>query len=180
MPSSSIRVLLRLCALDSQLYALELAETRARRQWGVLSQRRDFLAGLIEEERRHLAETPECSARARLAAMEAELSAFTDALARLDREVEGGAGARERERLGAERLAAVRDLPAGLAAEYDTLVRAGRHPALVAIEGGFCAGCHLRVPAQLESQARRSHEVVRCPHCRRLLLDRALEERVDG
>lgn len=62
-----------------------------------------------------------------------------------------------------------RDLPRILLERYHSLVRAGRTPAVVAIDRGACSGCHLRLPTMLESTVRHSLAVHTCPHCRRML-----------
>lgn len=52
---------------------------------------------------------------------------------------------------------------------YQSLLEAGRRPAIVAIERGHCSGCHVRLPTVVESRARMLPAVHICPHCRRLL-----------
>ncbi|HEY3215370.1 MAG TPA: C4-type zinc ribbon domain-containing protein [Candidatus Eisenbacteria bacterium] len=52
---------------------------------------------------------------------------------------------------------------------YQSLLDAGRCPAIAAIERSSCSGCHLRLPTMVESQARRLPAVHACPHCRRML-----------
>jgi predicted nucleic acid-binding Zn-ribbon protein len=61
-----------------------------------------------------------------------------------------------------------------LAERYQALLEAGRHPPIVAIEQGACAGCHLRLPTMVESRSRRLPGVYVCPQCRRLLYAPAL------
>jgi predicted nucleic acid-binding Zn-ribbon protein len=55
---------------------------------------------------------------------------------------------------------------------YERLIEAGRYPALVAIDRGSCAGCHIRLPTMVESHARRSPCLLACPSCRRLVYAR--------
>jgi uncharacterized protein len=65
--------------------------------------------------------------------------------------------------------AAPRGVPRGLLERYQSLVDAGRIPAVVAIEGGACSGCHVRLPTMIEYQARHSPALYVCPSCRRML-----------
>lgn len=69
-----------------------------------------------------------------------------------------------------ERRAALREaIPSAFLAAYDVLGRAGRRPVVVAARGGYCSGCYLRLPPQLDSTIRRRQSLCSCPHCRRLL-----------
>jgi predicted nucleic acid-binding Zn-ribbon protein len=65
--------------------------------------------------------------------------------------------------------AAARDVPSPLLDRYQSLLDAGRTPAVVAIERGACSGCHMRLPTMLEYKACRSTAIHMCPHCRRML-----------
>jgi uncharacterized protein len=67
------------------------------------------------------------------------------------------------------REASRRRLARALLERYESLVDAGRRPAIVAIERSRCSACHLRLPTMVASQARRSPSVHICPHCRRML-----------
>jgi len=67
------------------------------------------------------------------------------------------------------REASRRRVAGALLERYQTLLDAGHHPVMVAIEQGTCSGCHLRLPTMVESQARLSPAVHLCPHCRRML-----------
>ena len=67
------------------------------------------------------------------------------------------------------REASRRRLASALLSCYESLLDAGRRPAVVAIERSRCSGCHLRLPTIVASQARRSPSVHTCPHCRRML-----------
>jgi predicted nucleic acid-binding Zn-ribbon protein len=67
------------------------------------------------------------------------------------------------------REASRRRVAKALLERYQTLLDAGRNPVIAPIERASCSGCHLRLPTMLESQARRSHAVHTCPHCRRML-----------
>ncbi len=52
---------------------------------------------------------------------------------------------------------------------YDALARAGKHPAIVATRDGYCGGCNLRLPPQLDYQIRGEKNLFRCPYCQRML-----------
>jgi predicted nucleic acid-binding Zn-ribbon protein len=86
------------------------------------------------------------------------------------------------ERLRARRGASQTHLAGRLLDRYLTLLESGRSPVVVAIEGGSCSGCHVRLPTMVEYQARRGPAVHTCPHCRRMLYAPALlgEERARG
>jgi predicted nucleic acid-binding Zn-ribbon protein len=60
-------------------------------------------------------------------------------------------------------------LPPALLERYESLLAAGRRPAVVAIVDGTCSGCHVRLPTSLEYQAGRALALYTCPRCRRLL-----------
>ena len=45
-------------------------------------------------------------------------------------------------------------------------------PAVVAIEHGICAGCHLRVPPSFAAEVRTLVAVHTCPHCARMVSSR--------
>jgi predicted nucleic acid-binding Zn-ribbon protein len=44
-----------------------------------------------------------------------------------------------------------------------------RPPVVVALEEGRCQGCHLKVSGEVESEARKGQELVRCDSCGRIL-----------
>jgi uncharacterized protein len=67
------------------------------------------------------------------------------------------------------REAAASRLPQGLLDRYELLLGLGRRPAVAAIEGGACSGCHIRLPTMVESKARRAPAIHTCPHCKRML-----------
>src|SRR5688572_17989283 len=102
--------------------------------------------------------------------MEGTIRALTE-LASIDRRLaEEGALPDEAMRQMDERRAALRRQVSGLLlTAYDALVRAGRHPAIVAARADYCGGCNLRLPAQLANQVRTATTLLTCPHCRRLL-----------
>lgn len=81
--------------------------------------------------------------------------------------------ARMRERppesLRSHREAHRRRISSALLDRYQALLDAGRWPAIVAVDRGGCAGCHVRLPTMIDQQLRRPGTVHACPHCRRLL-----------
>lgn len=86
-------------------------------------------------------------------------------LAELDRIAEQpGAKASRR-----NREAAANCLPKGVLDRYERLLALGRRPAVAAIEGGACLGCHIRLPTMVESKTRRAAAIHTCPHCQRML-----------
>lgn len=73
------------------------------------------------------------------------------------------------ETLRARRDASFRRVAKPLRERYQTLLDIGRHPVVVPIDHGSCSGCHVRLPAMIEYQARRTPAVHSCPRCRRML-----------
>ena len=67
------------------------------------------------------------------------------------------------------RQATANRLPPGLLDRYEYLMGLGRRPAVAAIEGGACSGCHIRLPTMIESKTRRGPAIHTCPHCKRML-----------
>ena len=67
------------------------------------------------------------------------------------------------------REAAARRVPQRLLDRYQLLLEGGRTVVVVAIKGGACSGCHVRLPTIMEYKARRSPAVHTCPHCQRML-----------
>lgn len=62
-----------------------------------------------------------------------------------------------------------RRLPGRLLSLYDKL--ALRYPDVVAVlSDGACQGCHCEVSARLAIEADRSHDIMQCEHCGRLLM----------
>ena len=60
-------------------------------------------------------------------------------------------------------------LSAYLLSTYDSLVRARRFPPVVEVRDGYCGGCNLRLPPQLDHLVRGGRALLTCPHCLRLL-----------
>ena len=56
-----------------------------------------------------------------------------------------------------------------LLARYRRLAATGRYPAILAVEGGACSGCHVRLATMLAQLVRRSVGVYLCPGCHRML-----------
>ena len=86
-----------------------------------------------------------------------------------------------REEAPAAQGGAAARLPDSVLERVITLRARGRRPAIVAIEGGACSGCHVRLPTMIEQDAARSSALFSCPQCRRLLYARAaLGDRARG
>lgn len=60
-------------------------------------------------------------------------------------------------------------LSAYLLSTYDSLVRARKFPPVVDVQDGYCGGCNLRIPPQLDHLVRGGRALLTCPHCMRLL-----------
>ncbi len=62
------------------------------------------------------------------------------------------------------------DLDPGVLKQYRYVKsQVKRPPVVVALENGRCQGCHLKVSGEVESEARRGNELVRCDSCGRIL-----------
>ena len=59
--------------------------------------------------------------------------------------------------------------PAELLPRYDRLAKTTGLPAVVALHGGKCGGCHLKVSNGVETEARKGTEIVTCDNCGRIL-----------
>lgn len=55
--------------------------------------------------------------------------------------------------------------------QYDFVVKQvkGRFPVIVTVSGGQCSGCHLKVESEVESEARRGQQMIRCSNCGRIV-----------
>lgn len=58
---------------------------------------------------------------------------------------------------------------AELLPRYDRLAKTAGLPVVVALQGGKCGGCHLKVSNGVETEARKGTEIVTCDNCGRVL-----------
>jgi len=58
---------------------------------------------------------------------------------------------------------------ADLLPRYDRLAKSAGLPVVVALHGGKCGGCHLKVSNGVETEARKGTEIVTCDNCGRIL-----------
>ena len=72
------------------------------------------------------------------------------------------------ERLEAELRECETALPPDIHVIYTRMVRQKGQDALAAVEGGFCSGCHVQVPLNLQAEIRMAHPSF-CKTCGRLL-----------
>jgi hypothetical protein len=73
--------------------------------------------------------------------------------------------------LEAERLAATDGIDEDLLDRYTRLFKTKNGLALVTIEHGVCAGCHMQVNTQTYLEVRAEKEIVGCPQCGRILYE---------
>lgn len=52
---------------------------------------------------------------------------------------------------------------------YDRLAQKPGHPVCVAVSGGRCGGCHMKVSANIEFEARRGENLTTCDQCSRVV-----------
>ncbi len=102
--------------------------------------------------------------------MDKTIRALTE-LSSIDRLVREKNGAPDAvtKKLEEQRAALRRQISGLLLAAYDVLTRARRYPPIVEMRGGYCGGCNLRLPPQLDNQVRGEKNLFACPHCHRLL-----------
>jgi predicted nucleic acid-binding Zn-ribbon protein len=53
--------------------------------------------------------------------------------------------------------------------KYERLVKSKGENVVVGVEHSACGGCHMKLPAQVVSNARGAQELVTCPNCNRIL-----------
>ena len=90
-----------------------------------------------------------------------------DQLTRLE-ESNAAAGSRLRE-LEAEQSKLAANVEADALYLYQRLFAKKGDAAVVPLEHEICAGCHMKVPAQIASQVRGDHLLTQCPNCGRIL-----------
>ena len=112
----------------------------------------------IETSRTHLSEAEE-SHKSRVAAFEAQLS-------QLDAEAE--ATGQRRADLETKRASTAGAIQPYLLSQYDSLHEEYQDP-IVAVQGGTCGGCKLRVSGNTADRARGAMGIVTCEHCSRIL-----------
>jgi predicted nucleic acid-binding Zn-ribbon protein len=125
----------------------------------------------IEDQELELMEQVE-AARAGVAQKKADLDVEEQAVQADVRVLQERAGEIEQElaRCRAEREIAVTDVAPDWLAHYERLMVRGRDRALVALEGGVCGGCHMKLPPSFHHATRRhDNEMVVCEYCSRLL-----------
>lgn len=132
---------------------------------GVLAKSRDHLQDnilLLFDEVEEL-KGRDTERRAALRAREERLAAHLAVFERERNRIEGALAATEAERAG---LAAA--VEPRLLKKYENIAAQEGGIGMVAIAGGFCAGCHNDVPARFVSRVR-AGDVVTCERCHRIL-----------
>jgi hypothetical protein len=100
-----------------------------------------------------------------------ELTTIEDQCERIDAEFEETV--RECAQLEREREPVLREVNADLLTRY-TRIRTSKKggPAVVALAGEVCSGCHMHVPPQVVNEILAGQKLHACSHCGRLLYDR--------
>jgi hypothetical protein len=166
---------LRLTELDVELRALDAIEATLSRRLVEAQLRKRALEWLLERERGQPAEPGDASTSATRTGLvseaECQLQAASRDLEQLQTRLTNAGDGRHADRstLERRRRALLAELPEDIARIHAALLRAGRSPTIVAVKDGYCAGCHLRVTAQLANRVENIRELARCEHCRRLL-----------
>ena len=60
-------------------------------------------------------------------------------------------------------------VPASQLKIYDRVAIRPGHPVCVAVNGGLCGGCHLKVPPHIVSAAKTGAEIATCDQCGRVV-----------
>jgi predicted nucleic acid-binding Zn-ribbon protein len=107
--------------------------------------------GVVAERRRELG--------AEAAAVEEDVDLLNQRLAAIREEAAG---------LEQQRAGAVDGIDAEWLTRYERILER-RDRAIVALEGGVCGGCHMKLPPSVLQNVKRSEGMVACEHCGRLL-----------
>jgi hypothetical protein len=75
---------------------------------------------------------------------------------------------------GTRRETLARQVPPEMLDAYDRALRAGRRPAVAALDGSVCRGCHMRLHSSL-AQRIHSRGAAACPHCLRVVYEPGAE-----
>jgi hypothetical protein len=172
-----VAALVRLSRLDGDLRELRSADARRARRLEEVRLRREALEHVLGRERARLDEFERAgedpgTSRALLGEIELQLETPLRQFEEAKRTEQGSVtGSQDIARLEERRQLTLAELPDALRAAYELLLRADRHPVIAPVSGGYCAGCHLRLPAQVVNRVADSRELFRCPHCQRILYD---------
>lgn len=82
----------------------------------------------------------------------------------------------EAERLKGERDAFAEKVPAPLRSKYESIRRGAKGLAIVPVTASSCGGCHMSIPANKVNDVKRSHTIMFCDNCSRILYMPAPEE----
>lgn len=172
----------RLAAGESKMKDRRMRITRIRndKELGLAKREVDLLKEEItgiETELQQVYEQSEAAATA-LATLEAELkvidgerateaTALSATIARLGEEIE---------RARARREALLASVDGDLRRRYEMILARRGGLAVVAVRGGICQGCRMRVPPQLHNQLQRNEQVILCPSCQRMLHWQAVQD----
>ena len=141
----------------------EMEDLRAK----IISERKRM--GELEDQALEAMDTIETS-RADLANAEethkSRVAAFEEQLSQLD--TEAGATEQRRAELEAKRAATAAAVQPYLLSQYDNLHKEYQDP-IVAVQGGTCGGCKLRVSGNTADRARGAMGIITCEHCSRIL-----------
>jgi hypothetical protein len=165
----------RLASAEGRMKDRRMRITRIRndKELGLAKREVDLLKEEItglEAELQQVYEQVEAATSA-LAALEGELKKLAE-----DREVEAVALKDTIARLGADierdrarRKGLIETVAEELRGRYEMILQRRGGVAVVAVRGGTCQGCRMRVPPQLYNQIQRNDQVILCPSCQRML-----------
>ena len=92
---------------------------------------------------------------------------FQDKKSEKEREIEGLKNRFEQKRL--ERESINNFIDSKISKDYIKVAKNRGGMAVVRFAEGICQGCFLGLPPQLASEIRRNEEIIKCPHCQRVL-----------
>jgi predicted nucleic acid-binding Zn-ribbon protein len=78
-------------------------------------------------------------------------------------------GQKKLDGLGKKRKKAGSEVPPPILARYEFIRSRIPHPVIVAVDGGVCAGCHIKIPPQTYNELQKGKQIIGCPNCQRLV-----------
>ncbi len=172
----------RLSEADAAAQQAKIAQNESSLYGGSLRNPKELqdLQADISSLKRRLAATEDQELQAMLdvEAAQAEIDTAADSLKQVQARVEHdqqsliaerGDLAHERERLQAEREAALSAVAKGILDQYEILRKQRRGVAVAEISDGACGACGTTLTAALQQSARHADQLVFCPSCGRIL-----------
>lgn len=78
-------------------------------------------------------------------------------------------GQKKLDSLAKKRKKAGTEVPPPILARYEFIRSRITHPVIVSVDGGVCAGCHIKIPPQTYNELQKGKQIIGCPNCQRLV-----------